>query len=49
MIRRGRVAKVRPMNTHIHFDIGSSTLGQVLVAMNDKGVCAILLGDLPRW
>jgi len=33
------------MNTHIHFDIGSSTLGQVLVAMNDKGVCAILLGS----
>jgi|SRR5689334_18248754 AraC family transcriptional regulator of adaptative response/methylated-DNA-[protein]-cysteine methyltransferase len=45
MIRRGRVAKVRPMNTHIHFDTGSSTLGQVLVAMNDKGVCAILLGS----
>ena len=35
------------MNTHIHFDIGSSTLGQVLVAMNDKGVCAILLGGSP--
>jgi AraC family transcriptional regulator of adaptative response/methylated-DNA-[protein]-cysteine methyltransferase len=35
------------MNTHIHFDIGSSTLGQVLVALNDKGICAILLGDSP--
>jgi len=35
------------MNTHIHFDIGSSSLGQVLVAINDKGVCAILLGDSP--
>lgn len=35
------------MNTHIHFDTGSSTLGQVLVALNDKGICAILLGDSP--
>jgi AraC family transcriptional regulator of adaptative response/methylated-DNA-[protein]-cysteine methyltransferase len=36
------------MNTHIHFDIGSSTIGQVLVAINDKGICAILPGDSPR-
>lgn len=47
MIRRGQSRNVAAMNTHIHFDIGSSTLGQVLVAMNDKGVCAILLGDSP--
>ena len=33
------------MNTQIHFDIGSSTLGRVLVAGNDKGVCAIFLAD----
>jgi AraC family transcriptional regulator, regulatory protein of adaptative response / methylated-DNA-[protein]-cysteine methyltransferase len=33
------------MNTHIHFDIGSSTLGRVLVADNDKGVCAIFMAD----
>jgi len=33
------------MNTHIHFDIGSSSLGRVLVATTDKGLCAILLGD----
>ncbi len=45
MIRRGRPANVATMNTHIHFDIGSSTLGQVLVATNEKGVCAILLGN----
>jgi AraC family transcriptional regulator of adaptative response/methylated-DNA-[protein]-cysteine methyltransferase len=45
MIPRGRAPNVAAMNTHIHFDIGSSTLGQVLVAINDKGVCAILLGD----
>ena len=33
------------MNTHIHFDIGSSTLGRVLVASNDKGICAIFMAD----
>jgi AraC family transcriptional regulator, regulatory protein of adaptative response / methylated-DNA-[protein]-cysteine methyltransferase len=36
------------MNTHICFDIGPSTLGRVLVAMSDKGICAILLGDSDR-
>jgi AraC family transcriptional regulator of adaptative response/methylated-DNA-[protein]-cysteine methyltransferase len=35
------------MNTHIHFDIGSSSLGCVLVATNDSGLCAILLGNSP--
>ena len=33
------------MNTHIHFDIGSSTLGRALVANNDQGVCAIFMAD----
>ena len=33
------------MNTQIHFDIGSSTLGRVLVAGNDKGICAIFMAD----
>lgn len=33
------------MNKHIHFDIGSSSLGHVLVAIDDKGICALLLGD----
>jgi AraC family transcriptional regulator, regulatory protein of adaptative response / methylated-DNA-[protein]-cysteine methyltransferase len=33
------------MNTHIHFDIGPTTLGPVLVATSGKGICAILLGD----
>jgi AraC family transcriptional regulator of adaptative response/methylated-DNA-[protein]-cysteine methyltransferase len=47
MIPRGRVLIVTAMNTHIQFDIGSSTLGQVLVAINDNSVCAILLGDSP--
>jgi AraC family transcriptional regulator, regulatory protein of adaptative response / methylated-DNA-[protein]-cysteine methyltransferase len=36
------------MNTNIHFDIGLSTLGHVLVAESDKGICAILLGDSER-
>jgi AraC family transcriptional regulator of adaptative response/methylated-DNA-[protein]-cysteine methyltransferase len=36
------------MNTQIRFDIGSSTLGHVLVATNDKGICALLLGDSPQ-
>jgi AraC family transcriptional regulator of adaptative response/methylated-DNA-[protein]-cysteine methyltransferase len=29
----------------IHYDIGSSSLGRVLVATNDKGVCAIFMAD----
>jgi AraC family transcriptional regulator of adaptative response/methylated-DNA-[protein]-cysteine methyltransferase len=33
------------MNKQIHFDIGSSTLGRVLVATSDKGVCAIFMAD----
>ena len=43
-----RVINVAAMNTAIHFDIGSSTLGRVLVAINEKGICAILLGDSPQ-
>jgi AraC family transcriptional regulator of adaptative response/methylated-DNA-[protein]-cysteine methyltransferase len=45
MIRLGRRHKVAVMNTHIHFDIGSSTLGRVLVGNNDQGVCAIFMAD----
>jgi AraC family transcriptional regulator of adaptative response/methylated-DNA-[protein]-cysteine methyltransferase len=45
MIRHGRASKVAAMNTQIQFDIGSSTLGGVLVASNDKGVCAIFMAD----
>lgn len=35
------------MNAQIHFAIGESALGSILVARSDKGVCAILLGDDP--
>jgi AraC family transcriptional regulator of adaptative response/methylated-DNA-[protein]-cysteine methyltransferase len=48
MIPRGCVSNVPAMNTAIHFEIGSSTLGRVLVATNEKGICAILLGDSPQ-
>lgn len=35
-------------NADIRFAIGQSTLGAVLVAASDKGVCAILMGDDPE-
>lgn len=34
--------------TKIRFAIGECTLGSILVAATDKGVCAILLGDDPE-
>jgi AraC family transcriptional regulator, regulatory protein of adaptative response / methylated-DNA-[protein]-cysteine methyltransferase len=33
------------MNTHIHFGIGDTSLGLVLVAATPKGVCSLLIGD----
>jgi len=35
-------------NADIRFAIGQSTLGAVLVAASDRGVCAILMGDDPE-
>lgn len=35
-------------NTNIWFAIGRSSLGSILVARSEKGVCAILLGDDPE-
>jgi AraC family transcriptional regulator of adaptative response/methylated-DNA-[protein]-cysteine methyltransferase len=35
-------------NTVIHFAIGECSLGSVLVATSDRGVCAVLLGDDPN-
>jgi AraC family transcriptional regulator of adaptative response/methylated-DNA-[protein]-cysteine methyltransferase len=35
------------MNTQIHFGIGDTSLGLVLVAQSAKGVCSILIGDDP--
>lgn len=34
-------------NANIRFAIGQSSLGAILVAESDKGICAILLGDDP--
>ncbi|HEY6924708.1 MAG TPA: hypothetical protein VI653_14640, partial [Steroidobacteraceae bacterium] len=35
-------------NLEIHFAVGQCSLGSVLIARTDKGVCAILLGDDPQ-
>jgi AraC family transcriptional regulator of adaptative response/methylated-DNA-[protein]-cysteine methyltransferase len=35
-------------NAVIHFAIGECSLGSVLVATSDRGVCAVLLGDDPN-
>ncbi len=35
-------------NAEIHFAIGECSLGSILVASTDSGVCAILLGDDPN-
>jgi AraC family transcriptional regulator of adaptative response/methylated-DNA-[protein]-cysteine methyltransferase len=34
-------------NARIHFAVGECSLGSILVARSDRGVCAILLGDDP--
>ena len=36
------------MNTHLQYDVGSTTLGKVLVAIDGQGIRAILLGDSER-
>ena len=33
--------------TEIHFAVGECSLGSILVAQSDRGICAILLGDDP--
>ena len=34
-------------NAEIRFAVGESTLGSILVAQSERGICAILLGDEP--
>ncbi|MQQ99905.1 bifunctional DNA-binding transcriptional regulator/O6-methylguanine-DNA methyltransferase Ada [Glaciimonas soli] len=34
-------------NTSIHFAIGECSLGAILVAQSERGICAILMGDDP--
>jgi AraC family transcriptional regulator of adaptative response/methylated-DNA-[protein]-cysteine methyltransferase len=36
------------LNTRIRFAVGQCTLGSILVAASERGVCAILLGDGPE-
>jgi AraC family transcriptional regulator, regulatory protein of adaptative response / methylated-DNA-[protein]-cysteine methyltransferase len=35
-------------HTDIHFAVGECSLGSILVAKSDRGICAILLGDDPE-
>lgn len=37
------------VGTTIRFAVGACSLGSVLVAATERGVCAILLGDDPDW
>ena len=39
--------RARGQNTEIHFAVGECSLGAILVAQSQRGVCAILLGDDP--
>ena len=39
---------LRRPGTTIRFAVGECSLGSILVAATDKGVCAILLGDEPE-
>ncbi len=39
------IAKVPQPKEEIHFAIDQCSLGKILVAQSEKGVCAILLGD----
>jgi AraC family transcriptional regulator of adaptative response/methylated-DNA-[protein]-cysteine methyltransferase len=36
------------VHTGIRFDVGECSLGSILVARSERGVCAILLGDGPE-
>ena len=38
----------RGVGTHIRFAVGQCTLGSILIAATEKGVCAISLGDDPQ-
>ncbi len=37
-----------PVTSPIRFTVAQSSLGSILVAMSDKGVCAIMMGDDPN-
>lgn len=39
--------RARGANTDIHFAVGECSLGAILAAQSERGVCAILIGDDP--
>jgi len=45
---RPREFRAGGAGTTIHFAIGQCSLGAILVAQSEKGICAILLGDDPE-
>jgi len=45
---RPRAFRAGGVDAQIHFAIGQTTLGAVLVAGSGRGICAILLGDDPE-
>ena len=54
--RTGIIARYRAggAQTTIRFAVGECSLGSILVAQSDRGICAILMGDdlvpqLPEW
>ncbi|MBZ5521266.1 MAG: methylated-DNA--[protein]-cysteine S-methyltransferase [Acidobacteriia bacterium] len=48
-VSKALLAGLRAEDAHslIRFDVGQCSLGAILVAMTEKGICAILLGDDP--
>ncbi len=40
--------RCKPDRAEIRFAIGKTSLGRILVAANDRGICAILMGDNAR-
>ncbi|KHL73882.1 6-O-methylguanine DNA methyltransferase, partial [Pseudomonas putida] len=45
---RPRQYRAGGAGTAIHFAVGQCSLGAILVAQSEKGICAILLGDAPE-
>ena len=45
---RAKEYKDRGQNMAIRFAVGQCTLGAIVVAQSDRGICAILLGDDPE-
>lgn len=48
LAKTATASRARATPTRIRFSVGSCTLGDLLVAATERGVCAILLGDDPQ-